>query len=347
MNRPPDPPARVPLRLFYLHPPASLRPLRLTALLLALGAPAAHGQSGPLRIGERNPLYDLNYTARTENPELVGRGRVSVSLGTTYSNIFEYGRTEQLEVRFDMERMINEVVVSYGLLERLELGMRLGLRTDWGGFLDPVIQQVHETFGFSNGDREKVEDGIVAFRLVEGDRVVVDGQPAAADVEDLRFFAKTALAGAPGERWALALRGAVKVATGSPTTTSGGTDVALDVLARRSWELWHLYGQLGVVHFQAPEALATFAEEAAFTLGVGAERSVGERWGVLSQLLLGSSYYQGFGQKELDCGPLNLAFGATFRPGPGWRIEGSFTEDLPGNNPAVDFTLDLRVTRTF
>ena len=91
-----------------------------------------------------------------------------------------------VDLLFDMERLVNEVVVRYGLHERIEVGGRVAVRTDWGGFLDPVIQGLHDLFDFPNGNRAKVEQGLFALRLEARDVLRVDGARPTADPEDLR-----------------------------------------------------------------------------------------------------------------------------------------------------------------
>ena len=44
---------------------------------------------------------------------------------------------------------------------------------------------------------------------------------------------------------------------------------------------------------------------------------------------------------------MNLVFGATGRVGESWRWDASFQEDIPADTPAVDFTIGLRVSRSW
>ncbi len=65
------------------------------------------------------------------------------------------------------------------------------------------------------------------------------------------------------------------------------------------------------------------------------------------QYSIASATTQGFHDKEIDSPPMNLVFGLAGRVGDDWRWDASFQEDIPPDTPAVDFTLGIRVSRSW
>ena len=80
---------------------------------------------------------------------------------------------------------------------------------------------------------------------------------------------------------------------------------------------------------------------------IAAERSLGERVSAVVQYSLATPVVRGIGNPEVDWPSGNLVFGVTGRSGEKWRWDVSFQEDIPVDSPAIDFTLGLRVSRSW
>lgn len=138
--------------------PDTLAVTEADTLALDVVPSAVHRAIGPLRTAERNPLYHLFLTPTVEGSEVLERGEWKVGLATAYSNIFEYNFSDTFEQLFDLERSTTVLSLARGFGGGLELGVSVGLQHNWGGFLDPAIQEIHDLFGLPNADREKVSD---------------------------------------------------------------------------------------------------------------------------------------------------------------------------------------------
>jgi hypothetical protein len=315
-------------------------------------APEPFGGSvplGPLRVAERNPLYHLFLTPTVEGTQVLAGGEWKVGLASAYSNIFEYNFSDAFEQRFDLERSSTVVSLARGLGAGFELGVSIGVQHNWGGFLDPAIQEIHDLFGLPNADREKVENG--QFGVYLGSRVgapeVYLDLPPGTGLEAPRVWAAWQVAGGPHTRSGVTLRTTVKLPAGDHRASSRGTDVAAELAVRRSWGRTHLHLSGGIVRFGLPDALAPIMREGAWFGSAGVERGLSDSVSILGQFFGGSRYAAGFGFGELDNLPLNLGIGLRGRAGAGWAWQVSFTEDVPPNSPSVDFTLDLALTRTW
>ena len=80
---------------------------------------------------------------------------------------------------------------------------------------------------------------------------------------------------------------------------------------------------------------------------LGAERALNESLAGVVQFSLATPVMKGFQDRELDRAPTNLVFGLTGRFGEAWRWDVSFQEDIPSDTPAVDFTLGMRLSRSW
>ncbi len=304
---------------------------------------------GPLRVAERNPLYHLFLTPTVRGTEVLATGGWRVGLSTAYSNIFEYNASESFFQLFDLERSTTVVSLARGLGGGVEVGASLGLQHNWGGFLDPAIQGLHDLFGLPNADREKVENG--DFGVYLGSRVgrtqVYLDLPPGTGMEAPRMWVAWKVAGGPDARGDVTLRTTVKLPYGDHRASSRGTDVAAELALRRSWGATHLHLSGGVVRFDLPERLAPIMRDGAWYGSVALEQRVLEGLSLLGQFFGGSRYASGFGFAELDNLPLNLSVGGRGTLGEAWRWQISFTEDVPPNSPSVDFTVDVALTRVW
>ncbi|MBT8404245.1 MAG: DUF3187 family protein [Gemmatimonadetes bacterium] len=307
------------------------------------------GPLGPLPVAERNPLYHLFLTPTVEGTAVLDAGAWRVEIATAYSNIFEYNFSDTFEQRFDLERSSTVLAVSRGLGTGLEVGASLGIQHNWGGFLDPAIQGIHDLFGLPNADREKVANGQYGLYLGARRgpvRAYVD-LPPGTGLEAPRLWAAWRLLGDADSRGALTVRGRVKLAAGDHRASSRRTDGSLEVAARRSWGPTHVHLSAGIVRFRLPTALEAIMRDGAWFGSVAVERQFGDRLSLIGQFFGGSRYAAGFGFAELDRYPVNLTFGAAGRMGRGWSWHLGFTEDVPPNSPSVDFTVDLGLSRTW
>ncbi len=300
---------------------------------------------GPLALAERNPLYDLFYVPHFAGADLLQPGQTQVELGIAYSNIFERSETPTHSQLFDVERMSTTVTLRRGIAARIEVGGRITVHTSWGGFMDPLIEGIHEAFGVSNGDRELVEQGQQTLSLRErnGASLVEMSQGSFAPA-DLHAFGRLRLVGGGDQNSALSLRATIKLPTGVDGTGTGSADVAAEFLGRRTAGPWGLHGMVGATTLSPPEALSGLSNRAAVLMGVGVERRIRPRLSVIFQAQSSSKYVSGIGEDELDDFPLIVGGGVAGSTDHGtWQV--AFVEDIPPNSPSADVTLHFQFSR--
>ena len=335
---------RVALLVGPLLGPTTLLPSRLTAQ-----APATVPAFGPLTAEEGSPLQRIAYTATAEGADVVAPGSVSAGVWLGVSNIFEQDSASTHLLFLDLERLTTALTVRVGVWEGLEVGGRLTLESTGAGVLDAAIHWWHERLGFGQANRDRFPAGAYRQRLEDGSgRVLLDARPRTLALDEIRVFAKWRAAAAADGRSVLALRATTRVPVTSDLFGSESADLALAALGRVALGSWYAHGMLGAstVRASAAELDARLDDSAAFLM-LGVERSLGSSVAAVVQWSIASAVLRGFHDRELDRAPSNLVLGLAGRAGDAWRWDVSFQEDVPADTPAVDFTLGLRLSRTW
>jgi hypothetical protein len=277
----------------------------------------------------------------------LARGGVAAELWLGYSNIFEQDSSATHMVFIDMERLTSAVTVRWGATDRLEVGGRVLLETTGPGVLDGAIRRWHELFGFGQANRDQFPEGRYAqFLSGGGDTVYLDVPRAALVFEDLRLFAKLLAHASPDGRNVLSARAEARIPGGSNPAAGERVDFALALLGRAGRGPWFVHGMVGASTLRASEELEPILRDASTFLTLALERSFGS-FSAVAQYQVQSPVLRSFDHRELDRSPSNLVLGMSGALGERWRWDASFQEDLPSDTPAIDFTLGLRVSRSW
>lgn len=322
--------------------------IALAAVSLLAGPAASQTLSnGPLTYEEGGPLQRLGYTPMVEGADVTARGRITADVWLGYANIFEQDSTAGHELYFDLERLVTSLGVRVGVSSRAEVGARLQLETTGGGVLDEVILRYHDALGFGQANRDRYPTGQYAQRLADGEGTVyVDIPRQRWGFEDARLFAKVSVLGEERSPNALSVLAEARIPGGSNPAASERSDVAVTAIGRRGFGPWYLHGMLGVSTLRASQELAPILRSGSTHAVLAVERSLGTI-SIVAQYQIQSAALDTFEHRELDRAPTNLVLGLSGRFGTSWRWDASFQEDLPADTPAIDFTVGLRVSRTW
>ncbi len=330
--------------------------LRYTAVLLSaalvLASPArsrAQAPShGPLSSEEGAPLQRLGYTPMTEGADPVGAGLLRADLWMGYSNIFEQDSAADHNLYLDLERLLTAMTVRYGIAEAVEVGARATFQTDWGGFLDGVVEELHDALGLGNRSRPDFPRGAYGQSLQDGDgRVLVELPRRTFGLEDVRLFGKWRAYRSGDGRRALSFRAVARVPTGMNVVGTERSDVGLMVLARLGWRRWHVHALAGGSSVRrSPELRDVLTGRQAF-FAAAVEYPLRPTLSAVVQATGATQLLRSFDDHDVDGAPLNVIVGLTGLAGTGWRWELAFQEDAPPRGPSLDFTLQLALSRTW
>lgn len=323
-------------------------PLAFLPLFLSLRVAAQRPSFGPLTTEEGAPLQRISYTPMVEGSDVVAPGAIVTDMWLGYSNIFEQDSSATHVLFMDMERLLSVGTVRWGVRPGLEIGGRLSFETTGGGVLDSFVRWYHERLGFGQANRDRFPNGQYEQWLSDGGRTTyIDAPRGTFALDDVRLFVKWRAASSQDGRSVLSLKAASRVPTRSTGTVRERTDFAVMALGRLGAGAWYLHGMAGLSTARASAELRPIVRRGSAFLVVAAERSLGSSLAAILEYQITSPLLRGFHHRELDWPTSNLLFGLAGRVGTTWTWDAGFQEDVPADTPSIDFTLGLRVSRTW
>ena len=303
---------------------------------------------GPLTAEEGAPLHRIALVPAMEGADLAAPGTLAVDVWLGFSNIFEQDSSETHLLYMDMERLLTAVSVRWGAAERLEVGGRVTLETAGGGLLDGFVLWYHEALGFGQANRDRFPSDLYEERLEEGQRTLLrDAGARTLGLDDVRISVKWRATVSEDGRSALSLKGVGWIPAQSKAVGGRSANAALSALGRLGVGSWYLHGMLALSSTRASPELDSVMRSGAAHVGVAVERSLGASLAGVLQYHVSTPVLQGFRHRELDGVASNVVIGLAGRVGESWRWDVGFQEDVPADTPAIDFTLGLRVSRTW
>jgi hypothetical protein len=197
------------------------RPLRRVLLLLSFA-------SLPAAADVVFPVFNQSTLSRGFALPVLGADRVLLPGQDTWRYQLDWSNEFVVDQAPQGVKAPNETVVlqgetmryalawQYGVFPGFDAGIEVPLLYASGGILDPVIQIWHKAFGLPDGGREYAPNNRYLFQYVRDGQVVLNQTQGAVDLGDVELNAG----------WQLfdnvALRGMVKLPTGSVSKLTGG-----------------------------------------------------------------------------------------------------------------------------
>jgi len=214
-----------------------------------------------------------------------------------------------------------------GVGHGFEIGVMVPLIQASGGFTDGVVEAFHELFSFDQeGRKGTLRDGYDLFLLGHGQDSIVTEAPG-TELGDVVLSAKRVLLSSPSAR-SLALVATVKLPTGDEEslTSSGSTDLGLELDGSWCWPTRCVHSSLGYVFTGASDRLGTDSQ-GLFSYGAAFEQRLSPAWSITVQ----GFYWQSF-LEDLDFSPLaeesiQLSAALTWRTANSGEFSGGFSEN--------------------
>ena len=182
--------------------------------------------SGPLQVRNLSPITQLYGIPRVVGAR-VQKGGIETSLSVEIANNFVFSETQETVANFDGETQVVSFRIRGGTGGRFDWGAEIPYVMNSGGELDMFIDQFHELFGFSTGDRLTMPRNQTTFNVSQNGIDEVNLESAAQGIGDMRLHTGYSLF-ALHDR-ALALRAELKLPTGDVESLTGSeaTDFSL------------------------------------------------------------------------------------------------------------------------
>lgn len=230
---------------------------------------------------------------------------------------------------------------------RLTLGLELPWVAHGGGFMDRVIDEWHDTFGFSEGIRPNLPTGDLRFSYARDGVEVFRMDDATSGIADVRTAASWRLSDGARGRPAFDLVAAIEWPTGSADrlTGSGGTDATLGLrlaspeesMRAIAWSLGAGITWPGDVDLPLPEPAGQVRHyDAALAW---------RAWPAIELVLQAAGHSGGWrsGLETLGASALQFGGGIVWRIAPRWQARiGVFEDVRPDTTPDFASEITLR-----
>jgi hypothetical protein len=220
------------LRRFFAPPAACL-------IFIGLFLPAVRAQDDvwrkPLASRNQFPLALLLLDPEPESGLVLSKGQKSISFNFNYSNILLQENSARESLLLDMEYLGSTLGLKAGLGGGMEAAVSFPIYSMHGGFLDPAISKIHQTFGFPNKLREATPNNFFQYHYGIDGMPVLERARGGTWVGDLTLQTRKSVFEKNPLGLRLAISTAIKLPTGNKKnlTGSNATDVGIGIAASR------------------------------------------------------------------------------------------------------------------
>jgi hypothetical protein len=316
-----------------------------------LGAAATSAaEYGPLQTINRFPLHMMVLTPRPVNAQLPGRGTLEATLTMEYSNTFFDFRNDRWDFVIDMEMLVGELSMVYGVTEKLALRLEVPAISMQDGFLDGFLENYHDFLGVGNYGRGNRPKNEFSYQAAKEGHLWFQGESFGLRIGQIRVSGQFALPPLRlgGHPLSSAVLGTLKIPVGDTDSgvSSGGYDVGFFLPVKWKGDRWVFHMMPGAIWVDDPTTLgAQVSARNSISFFAGAAYEYNHKWRFLAQLNYYSSPFEKTGLDELDNGALELSFGIQRTLSKTLYWEFAFCEDLTRAVP--DFNVRMGVTWHF
>jgi len=320
--------------------------------VLSLLAPAV-AFAGEEFFGVRNysPFARVFGLPGFADGSVLDRGEISVALTTTVINHSDIGSKSGELIVLDGETYVTDLVLGYGINERLTFGVEVPWVAYNGGIFDGAIETWHDLWGLPNGARGGPNNELFISYLRNG-ATVFTLDSSGSGIGDVRLQAAYRLVGSDHAGLGAVLRAGVKLPTGDADSLrgSGATDFFLDLAVRKEFALplgeLVLLVHAGALLLGDGEVLGQLQRAAVGFAGAGTVWRLSERWRFNLQIYAQSSYFDSE-LEALGSDSLALVAGGSYT----WvekdlRLSVGILENLI-TDMIPDVALQIRLTKDF
>lgn len=309
-------------------------------LSLCIAIPAS-AFDGPLRIKNQFPLF-----MHLDSPLLESAATDStLSASLYYSTVFMNKQSSQWKAQLDME--IAELNIRYTrqISNLFEIGVEVPLLAFTSGFMDPLLDTYHDTFGFADYGRQSRPSDSFLYEVQRRGVVMIRGKGNGIGLGDIKLSAKKILF---DKDPLISIKAEVELPTGSVSrgygngSLDGGLSLLLD---KRLGENIMSYYNIGVVFPGKLKAAEPISLNTSVYGGMGLEARISGQFSLLGQVMAQTSLFPKTGIGNIDRPGVLLTLGGRYVKGKE-SYELSLAEDL-NTAGAPDVTINLSYKMKF
>ena len=297
-------------------------------------ATVAVADDAPLRIRNLAPASGIYGEPAALGGEVLS-SRYELTFDTALANNFTSDANGGTLAFFDGETTYLTYGFRQAVADRWEWGVELPYVIQRGGYLDPLIDDFHDVFGFDDNGRHAAKHNQIDYFVSDGNKVYVDFQNERRGWGDVRVSGGYQLLLEPGR--ALAARALVKLPTGDADelTGSGGGDVAawLDYIDRELLARYRvsITGAVGLMVLGDGDLLPHDQNRTAAYAHFGLSYPLTEAWSLKGQLDYHSQLID-VSIEQLGGEAIQGTIGATWQVNARLWSDFAMVEDLTGDS---------------
>jgi len=329
-----------------MNPKHLLNIVSLGIFLILASASLVRADFGPLQTTNRFPLHMLFIKPRPVQADMPSRGDLETNLAMEYSNTFFDRHNSRWNAVMDMEVLVVDLSLVYGLTPNVALRLDAPFVSMGGGFLDGFLENYHDALGAPNYGRENRPKNTFEYRVSKDGLLWVQGDEGTMQMSDVTVSTQIKFFGPLGSHEISgSLLLSLKLPTGNQTLglSSGQFDAGVYLPMRWSADPWSFFVMPGAALISDPDTRgADISARNTYSMlgGVAYDYSQNTTW--LVQLNYCTSPIEQTGLNALDKGALELAIGFHHRLAEDWIMEFAFCEDLTLALPDFNLRMGLR-----
>jgi hypothetical protein len=309
--------------------------------------PVAAAEIVPFESTNQSPLVQIYGLPGTGNAVLLPQGRTEVGLNVALSNNYAVNENSREHILLDGETTRFTVAARYGLLPRMEIGVKIPYISQNSGFLDGFIENYHGAFGFPNAGREQAPQNRLLYRYQRDGVEKIRIDSSGSGIGDLQLTTGFQLFEENGH--GMTINAALKLPTGDSDQLrgSGSTDLSLWLNEGIGGTIgagkWASYGSAGILIMTEGNVLP---DQQKRWVGFG---SLGIGWAPLDWLSFKvqadahTPFFSDSDLKEIAATAVQLIVGGTISFSERVALDIGVSEDLTVNtSPDVAFYFTLR-----
>lgn len=322
---------------------------RVLIVFIFYGLSTAYTQKivEPFQTHNQSPLIHFFGLPNNNGGKVLSKSQFTFG---NYLNIANNATSSQLKeeaIYLDGEMYRNDILLKYGITNRLQLELNMPLIRHSTGLMDPFISGWHNTFGLPGKARDIMEDYKLSYLYRENDKTYIQMTESKLDIGDISLRITTPLIRKSNHL--LSVSSFIKFATGDKNELigSGTNDIGLSIsgriISRNAKNDFTWFYSSGYMHIGSGAMLSDVLSKNIVFGSLGTAYKLSTKWIPKIQIDFHSGFYKGSTTKQLGNESVQLVIGADYFISDQLNLSASFSEDLIVNT-APDFVLQFGVS---
>jgi hypothetical protein len=306
----------------------------------------AKQSTGPLEVFNHFPPHMIFLTPRPHSPQTVASKTFSGTLSFDYFSIYSDASSSDHSILMDMEALVVDFRLVYGLTDDLSFGMRVPMVSMQDGFMDQPLEWYHHALGLPNYGKERRPKDEFAYMIKKDHQRWFQSKKGGLNLLDSTIFTQINLIDHEKKiPTKIDLTYEVKLPIGDETFGfgSGAWDYGFFIPIQFSLPRINIYLMPGYIRIGKPRLdNADISVRDIKSFFLGGEYLYTSNVALVAQINAYTSPFGNTGIERLDNASVELAFGLKWILTSQINAEMAFCEDLTRSAP--DFNLHLMLS---